>query len=172
MDHGLFKSAENAAQEIKKVASRIHVLVSDAGVMCIPDRTSIEQGIEAHLAINYVGHFLLIKLLIEQLISSEASLVQGRVINVSSSAHTASPFRFSDPRFIESSDLLPNQEHSREPCKVFDIPWETGYSPLMAYAQSKISMILHAKAISSGVFEEGITALSLNPGGKCNPPIP
>ncbi|WJG35759.1 uncharacterized protein FOBCDRAFT_99364, partial [Fusarium oxysporum Fo47] len=67
MDLSLTKSVENAAQEIKKVASRIHVLVNNAGVMCIPDRTLTEPGIEAHLAINYVGHFLLAKLLAERL---------------------------------------------------------------------------------------------------------
>ncbi|KAG4259348.1 hypothetical protein FPRO03_13024 [Fusarium proliferatum] len=78
MDLASTKSVENAAQEIKKVASRIHVLVNNAGVMCIQDRTLIEPGIEAHLAINYVGHFLLAKLLAEHLRSPEAS---GRVIN-------------------------------------------------------------------------------------------
>nr|DAD54582.1 TPA_asm: oxidoreductase [Fusarium equiseti] len=171
MDLALPKSVENAAQEIKKVASRVHVLVNNAGVMCIPDRTLTEKGIEAHLAINYVGHFLLTKLLAEQMSSTDSSPVQGRVINVSSSAHTVSPFRFGDPHFIGSSDLLPDEEPSREACKAFGIPWETSYSPLVAYAQSKTAVILHAKAISSGVLRDGITAFSVNPGGKWNPTI-
>ncbi|KAF4415040.1 retinol dehydrogenase 13 [Fusarium acutatum] len=163
MDLTLTKSVENAAQEIKKVASRMHVLVNNAGVMCIPDRTLTELGIEAHFAINYVGHFLLTKLLAEHLRSPEAS---GRVINVSSSAHTVSPFRFGDPHFIRSSDLPPDQEPSREACRAFDIPWESGYSPLVAYAQSKTAVTLNARAISSGVLKDGITAFSGNPGGE------
>ncbi|KAF5543111.1 retinol dehydrogenase 13 [Fusarium mexicanum] len=163
MDLALTKSVENAAQEIKKVASRIHVLVNNAGVMCIPDRTLTESGIEVHLAVNYVGHFLLAKLLAEPLRSPEAS---GRVINVSSSAHTVSPFRFSDPHFIGSSVLPPDQQPSRAACRAFDIPWESGYSPLVAYAQSKTAVTLHARAISSGVLKDGITGFSVNPGGK------
>ncbi|RGP71761.1 short-chain dehydrogenase tic chloroplastic, partial [Fusarium sporotrichioides] len=94
-------------------------------------------------------------LLAGKLSSSEASPVQRRVINVSSSAHTISRFRSSDPHFIGSSDLLPDEEPSREARKACDIPWGTGCSLLMAYAQSKTSLILHAKAISSGVLEEG-----------------
>ncbi|KAF5630180.1 retinol dehydrogenase 13 [Fusarium sp. NRRL 25303] len=163
MDFASRKSVENAAQEIKKVAARIHVLVNNAGVMCIPDRTLIEPGIEAHLAINYVGHFLLAKLLAEHLRSPEASR---RVINVSSSAHPVSPFRFGDPHFVGSSDLYPDQEPSREACRAFDIPWESGYSPLVAYAQSKTAVTFHAMAISSGILKDGIIAFSVNAGGE------
>ncbi|KAG5747132.1 hypothetical protein H9Q69_009306 [Fusarium xylarioides] len=75
MDLSLTKSVENAVQEIQKVASSIHVLVNNAGVMCIPDRTLTETGIEAHLVINYVGHFLLTKLLAECLRLTEAPIV-------------------------------------------------------------------------------------------------
>ncbi|KAF5703468.1 retinol dehydrogenase 13 [Fusarium globosum] len=163
MDLALIKSVENAARKIKKIASRIHVLVNNAGVMSIPDRTLTEQGIEAHLAINYVGHFLLTELLAEHLRSPEAS---GRVINISSSAHTVSPFRFDDPHLIGSSNLPPDQQPSREACRAFGIPWESGYSPLVAYAQSKTAVILHARAISSGALRDGITAFSVTPGGK------
>ncbi|KAF5659333.1 retinol dehydrogenase 13 [Fusarium denticulatum] len=161
MDLASTKSVENAVQEIEKIASRIHVLVNNAGVMCIPDRTLTETGIQAHLAINYLGHFLLAKLLAEHLSSPEAS---GRVINVSSSAHAVSPFRFGDPHFFGSSDLPPDEEPSRDACLAFGIPWESGYSPLVAYAQSKTAVILHARAISCGVLKDGITAFSVNPG--------
>ncbi|EWZ28104.1 hypothetical protein FOZG_18171 [Fusarium oxysporum Fo47] len=88
MDLSLTKSVENAAQEIKKVASRIHVLVNNAGVMCIPDRTLTEPGIEAHLAINYVGHFLLAKLLAEHTRTVTAYLVGATLILNSSTRET------------------------------------------------------------------------------------
>ncbi|KAF5578548.1 short-chain dehydrogenase [Fusarium subglutinans] len=131
--------------------------------MYIPDRTLTESGNEAHLAINYVGHFLRAKLLVEHL---RSPVVSGRVINVSSSAHTVSPFRFSDPHFIGSSDLPPDQEPSREACRAFGIPWESGYSPLVVYALPKTAVTLRARAILSGVLKDAITAFSVNSGGK------
>lgn len=102
MDLASRESVREAAAEIARLSDRVHVLVNNAGVMCIPSRTLTSDGIETHLAVNYVGPFLLTRLIAKQLAAD-----RGRVVNVSSSAHAVSPFRFSDAQFDTDTDTRP-----------------------------------------------------------------
>lgn len=159
------ESVRQAADEIGRLCDRVHVLVNNAGVMCIPHRTVTGDGTEMHLAVNYVGPFLLTRLIGKQLAAADP----GRVVNVSSSSHTVSPFRFSDAQFDTPPATLPLREQPiPEACRHFGIPCTAGYAPLVAYGQSKTAGILHAKAIAGGAMGSRILAYSVNPGGKTN----
>lgn len=157
-----------ASSEIKQLCTSIDLLVNNAGVMCFPRHCLTEDDVEIHLAVNYIGHFLLTKLLAEQLVGPASSPGKGRIVNVSSSAHTVSPFRFSDPNFIQPTTLSQDEQPSHSACKAFGISWVTDYAPLVAYAQSKTAVILHAKAVVAGALGDRIAAHSANPGGKQN----
>jgi NAD(P)-dependent dehydrogenase (short-subunit alcohol dehydrogenase family) len=164
MDLASNESVKKAADEIEQFCAAgsgcIDILVNNAGVMCLPERQVTEEGIESHLQVNYVGHYLLTRLLLARLAKSPGG---GRIVNVSSSAHEISPFRFSDPAFEKADDLAEEEQPLKNVCDHFDTPWTLGYSPLIAYGQSKAAVALHAVALSQSV-GKGITAISVNPG--------
>ena len=62
------------------ITQPIAILVNNAGVMALPRRTVTEDGFEAQLATNHLGHFALVHALRDH-------LRHGRVIPVSSVAH-------------------------------------------------------------------------------------
>ena len=72
-----FEQVEKLANEIKEV----DVLINNAGQMGPPFSLS-KQGHELQMAANYLGHFLLTKLLWQKLEQSS-----GRVVNLSSTVH-------------------------------------------------------------------------------------
>lgn len=164
MDLASNESVKKAADKIDQFCAEdsgcIDILVNNAGVMCLPERQVTQEGIESHLQVNYVGHYLLTRLLLARLASSPGG---GRVVNVSSSAHEISPFRFSDPAFSKAEGLAQDEQPLKDVCKHFDTPWTLDYSPLIAYGQSKAAVALHAVALSQSV-GKGIIAISVNPG--------
>ncbi|MFC9887017.1 SDR family NAD(P)-dependent oxidoreductase [Streptomyces pilosus] len=114
----------------------LDILVANAGIMALPDRTLTAGGWEAQLATNYLGHFALATGLHPSLREAGSA----RVVVVSSGAHLGAPFDFGDPHF------------ERRP---YD-PWE-------AYGQSKSADVLFAVGARRWS-ADGITANALNPG--------
>ena len=85
-DVGTYRSDLSLLGEVRKLAhdisdreDRLDVLINNVGVL-LPDRTETAEGLEATLATNLAGHFLLTNLLIPKLKESSPS----RIINVSS----------------------------------------------------------------------------------------
>ncbi|KAJ5175703.1 Retinol dehydrogenase [Penicillium canariense] len=160
LDLASFRSVRKAAAHIKLISSNaVDVLINNAGVMCVPEHTLTEDKFELHLAVNYMGPFLLARLLAEPLAAAK-----GRIVNVASSTHMVSPFRLSDPNFIGSNTLPAAEEPSKDASEAIGVPWTCGYSPVVAYAQSKTATILHAKAIAHGALSNSVQAFSVNPG--------
>ncbi len=64
----------------------IDLLINNAGVMNLPERTLSPEGIEMHLATNHVGHFLFTNQILPKLIAAAKDSPRGfvRVINISS----------------------------------------------------------------------------------------
>ena len=62
-----FSSIRECASEIKEKEKCIDGLLNNAGVMYAPKSVS-QDGIEIHWAVNHLGHYLLTKLLKDQLI--------------------------------------------------------------------------------------------------------
>lgn len=137
-DLGVLASVRRGAEALLALAPQLHVLVNNAGIFA-NERVVTADGIEATLAVNFVGPFLLTHLVTPRLIAS-ASAMPSRVINVSSIAHTRGKIQ------------MGNFQLERD--------W-TGYA---AYAQSKLANVMHAIGIAARNDPAQLVAYSLHPG--------
>lgn len=104
-----------AAFQEKHQRHGLDILINNAGVM-LNDKGSTSDGLEATMATNHYGHFLLTLLLFPEL----EKVADGRIVNVSSSLHKVpSSFNFEDPLYEA-----------------------TPYTLFGAYAQSKLANVL------------------------------
>ena len=120
----------------------LDLLVNNAGVMAVQDRTFSDLGWETQLATNFLGHLALTTGLHRALAHADGA----RVVSVSSSGHLFSPVVFDDLHFR----FRP-------------------YDPVQAYGQSKTAVILFAVAASARWADDGITVNTLNPGAIATP---
>ena len=116
----------------------LDILINNAGVMAIPERTLTPEGVELHFATNHLGHFALATGLYDALRSSGVA----RVVSLSSSAHLYCPVLFDDPAFA----FVP-------------------YSPFVGYGQSKTANVLFAVEANRRWQRDGITVNAVMPGG-------
>ena len=71
---------------------KLDTLMLNAGIMALPDRQETAQGHEKQFGVNHLGHFLLTKLLMMKVNASQ----EGRIIVLSSLAHTKGKIKFDD----------------------------------------------------------------------------
>uniref|UniRef100_A0A7N1A023 Short-chain dehydrogenase TIC 32, chloroplastic-like n=1 Tax=Kalanchoe fedtschenkoi TaxID=63787 RepID=A0A7N1A023_KALFE len=148
LDLSSIGSVKNFASQFKSTGLPLNLLINNAGISMVPYNLSVD-GIELQFATNYVGHFLLTNLLLDTMKeTSRRSNVEGRILNITSTAH----FTF----------------HKEGICfeKLSDKARYTGYGRFSAYRVSKLANILHANELSRRLREEGanVTANSLHPG--------
>ncbi|KAF2758647.1 NAD(P)-binding protein [Pseudovirgaria hyperparasitica] len=145
IDLASLASVRKAAQEFLSKESKLNILINNAGVMAIPERTLSIDGHEQQFAANYLGHFLLFQLLKSTLLSSASPGSDSRVVVVSSSGHRTQPPQFQDLTF------------------------EKNYSPWGAYGQAKTATIWMSNEIFRRYSSQHLTSTSLNPGGIWTP---
>jgi NAD(P)-dependent dehydrogenase (short-subunit alcohol dehydrogenase family) len=116
----------------------LDILINNAGVMAIPDRTLTPRGDELHFATNHLGHFQLATGLHPALRASG----RARVVSLSSTAHLYCPVLFDDPTFA----FVP-------------------YSPFLGYGQSKTANVLFAVEANRRWERDDITVNAVMPGG-------
>lgn len=126
-------SVAQAAAGLKTVP-QIDVLINNAGGLT-SSRETTTDGFEMQFQMNHLGHFLLTKMLLPQLIASKA-----KVINVSSEAHRAGKI-----------DLQ-------------NLQLSNGWSAFGAYANAKLCNVLFTKALHEQYQSQGLTAYALHPG--------
>jgi len=114
----------------------IDVLLCNAGIMALPERT-IVHGQELQFLTNHVGHFILVTGLLPQLRDD------GRIVMLSSAAHTRAP-----AAGIQFDDLT----------------FSAGYRPWTAYGQSKLANLLFARSLARRLRGTGQTANAVHPG--------
>jgi len=114
---------------------RIDMIVANAGIMALPS-LELVRGVEKQFATNHLGHFLLVNLLIPLLAPG------ARIVIVSSAAHRQAP---------------------RSGIDFDNLDGAKGYSPWIAYGQSKLANILFATALATRL-PEGMVANALHPG--------
>jgi NAD(P)-dependent dehydrogenase (short-subunit alcohol dehydrogenase family) len=124
--------------------------------MGFPARRLSKEGIEMHLATNFLGHFLLTNLLYPILTPSSS-----RVINTISGGYMVTPFHFSDYNFSLPVSSLPSSEQPDEAAiQMLGIPdyfsTKETYVPLIAYLHSNMANGLFSTALA----EKGIQAFS------------
>lgn len=139
------KSIREFADNFIALNLPLNILINNAGIMFCPFHLS-QDGIEAQFATNHIGHFLLTNLLLDKMKNTaKATGIQGRIVNLSSIAHS----------------------HCYKNGIRFDkISEKSGYNDKRAYGQSKLANILHANELSRRLQEEGvnITVNSVHPG--------
>jgi NAD(P)-dependent dehydrogenase (short-subunit alcohol dehydrogenase family) len=114
----------------------LHILVNNAGVMALPERTTTPEGWEAQFATNHLGHAALTLGLHDALAAAHGA----QVVVVSSGAHLMSPVVFDDIHFTSRP-----------------------YDAWSAYGQSKTA-ILFTVATAKKWAADAITANALHPG--------
>ncbi|XP_056610611.1 dehydrogenase/reductase SDR family member on chromosome X-like isoform X1 [Triplophysa dalaica] len=95
LDVSCLRSVREFVRRFKDRGRPLHVLINNAGVMLLPEGRTAD-GFETHFATNYLGHFLLTRLLLETLVHSGKDESYSRILNVSSSAHHAADLRLHD----------------------------------------------------------------------------
>ncbi|KAJ0414917.1 NAD(P)-binding protein [Aspergillus carlsbadensis] len=113
MDLSSQESVRSAAATLNSNAEipSIDILINNAGVMDIPERTLSKDGSEISFATNHIRHFLFTKLITEKLIAaSKSSQGPVRIINLTSFGHQFSPIRFSDINFTKKAADLAEEE--------------------------------------------------------------
>ncbi|WP_248962048.1 oxidoreductase [Sphaerisporangium perillae] len=108
-------SVRSFAETVIADGTPVDVLVNNAGIMMCP-RSLTKQGFELQFATNHLGHFALTGLLLGTMKSGS----DARVVTISSTLHRRGSINFDD------------------------INSERKYSPMGAYAQSKIANVLFA----------------------------
>ena len=136
LDLSSFESIRNFAGEISRDIDRIDVLLNNAGIM--PKQLQMtEDGFEAQIGVNHLGHYLLTRLLLPKLQAGN----EARIIHVSSMLHTRGNIDFENFR------------------------GEKGYKTFDAYYQSKLANILFSNELARRLEGSPVTSNALHPGG-------
>lgn len=91
LDLGSFESIRRCATEFLAREKRLDILMLNAGIMRVATGIT-KEGYESHFGINYVGHALLIKLLMPLVLrTAEISSGRPRVVVVSSEGWAMAP---------------------------------------------------------------------------------
>lgn len=131
------KSVREFAGEIAKEETKIDVLINNAGILAPAKKIITEDGFELTFATNYFGHFLLTNLLLDLLKKSES----GRIVSLSSTAHTMGYLN------LEDKDFHKNYYH---------------WGPY--YGHTKLAICLFVRELSKRLAGTGVTINSVHPG--------
>jgi len=123
------------ADRFKQRYPRLDVLINNAGVF-LPKRTETSDGFETTYQINYLAHFALTNLLLEELQKSP----QGRIINLSSSVYAVGRF------------------------DVHNLQSERRFSVLGTYAASKLYLLMFTRELATRLAGTRVTANAVHPG--------
>lgn len=116
----------------------IHLLMNVAGVMALPERTKTVDGFEMHMGTNFLGHFALTVRLLAALRAGRA-----RVVTVSALVGRLKMAQI-DPDDIQAEG---------QP-----------YTPMGAYARSKLADIMFAVELQRRAAATGVTSVAVDPG--------
>src|ERR1700756_6029938 len=116
----------------------IDILINNAGVMTPPERDTTEDGFELQFGSNHLGHFALTAHLLPLLRAAQ----RARVVSLSSVAARGGRIHFDDPQF------------------------EKSYTPMRAYGQSKLAVLMFARELDRRSKEAGwgIVSNAAHPG--------
>jgi NAD(P)-dependent dehydrogenase (short-subunit alcohol dehydrogenase family) len=133
LDLGDLGCVSSAAGEVLARHRSVDLLVNNAGVMAMPQRTTAD-GFELQLGVNHLGHWALTAHLLPALLRAPAA----RVVTVTSTArHRARPLDPADP-------------HLRR-----------DYGPWAAYARSKMANLHFGLGLQQRFAAAGVAAASL-----------
>ncbi|XP_062074668.1 short-chain dehydrogenase TIC 32 B, chloroplastic isoform X2 [Humulus lupulus] len=147
LDLSSLNSVRRFVAEFDALQLPLNLLINNAGKFAHEHGIS-EDGIEMTFATNYLGHFLLTKLLLKNMIeTAKVSGIQGRIVNVSSTVHGW--FTGDTLRYL--GEISRNKRH---------------YDATRAYALSKLANVLHTKELARRLekMEANVTVNCVHPG--------
>ncbi|KAB5576667.1 hypothetical protein PHYPO_G00200320 [Pangasianodon hypophthalmus] len=133
-------SVREFVRRFKERKLPLHILINNAAVMLVPEEKT-DDGFEPHFSVNYLGHFLLTRLLLDTLMHSGTEECS-RVISICSSAHRVSDRNLQDFRSTQD------------------------YSSHASYARSKLAQLLFTYHLHQELRSGGyaVTANAVDPG--------
>ncbi|QHS11339.1 oxidoreductase [Sinimarinibacterium sp. NLF-5-8] len=133
LDLANLASVRAAAQTFKKTYSQLDLLINNAGIMGVPQSTTVD-GFETQFGTNHLGHFALNGLLMDRIMAT----AQARVVTVASIA--------------ANSGTLPMD----------DLNWQRRkYSRGGAYAQAKLANLVYGLELQRRLQAAGSSAISV-----------
>jgi NAD(P)-dependent dehydrogenase (short-subunit alcohol dehydrogenase family) len=141
LDLNSLESVRKCAEDLLSKSSTLDIIINNAGIMALPERTPTADGFEAQFGTNHLAHFLLFQLLKPTLLKSATPEFASRVVCVSSSGHRRSAVHLDD------------------------LQLEKSYDPWTGYGQSKTANIYMANEIERRYGSRGLHGYSLHPGG-------
>jgi NAD(P)-dependent dehydrogenase (short-subunit alcohol dehydrogenase family) len=132
-------SVRAAADDVNDRFGRLDLLINNAGVMALPQRTTVD-GFEMQFGTNHLGHFALTGLLLDRLNTTPGA----RVVSVSSQAHRIGRIDFDD------------------------LGAARGYHRWLRYGQSKVANLLFTYELQRRLAGSGTStiAVACHPGGS------
>jgi len=131
-DFSSLDAVHKLAQRILSDEDRLEVLINNAGII-VQERKESEDGYELTLAVNYLSHFLLTRLLLPLLEYSSPS----RIVNVASAGQSR----------VDFSNLM----------------LEQGYDAMKAYSQSKLAQVMFTFELAERLADTGVSVNALHP---------
>ncbi|KAK9161069.1 hypothetical protein Syun_007410 [Stephania yunnanensis] len=147
LDLSSLSSVTTFVSDFESLNLPLNLLINNAGKFS-HDYAISEDGIEMTFATNYLGHFLLTKLLLRKMMeTAKETGIRGRIVNVSSSIH--SWFSGDGLRYLQ---LITNKR--------------SHYDATRAYALSKLANVLHIKELAHRLkkMEANVSAYCVHPG--------
>ena len=133
LDLASLDSVRTCGDRIAAEHRKIDLLVNNAGVMGIPERTT-SDGFEMQLGVNHLGHFVLTRRLLHSILEAPAA----RVVSVTSFAR------------LIGRPVQPDNPHLRG-----------RYGPWRAYNQAKLANVQFAFELQRRLESAGASVLSL-----------
>lgn len=148
VDLASLASVRRMAASFKQSHKQLDVLILNAGVSSLPQRTLTEDGLEMQFQVNYLSHFLMTNLLIDELRAAPAPRILS-VASVASYLPTAA---------VQLDDLQRGRPGSYGSC--------TTPVDCFSYHQSKNAQLLFTRELQRrlGGSESRATAVSVHPG--------
>jgi NAD(P)-dependent dehydrogenase (short-subunit alcohol dehydrogenase family) len=142
LDLASLESVRRASDELSSRHDHIDVLVNNAGLV-LGDRRTTEDGFEATLGVNHLGHFLWTLRLLDRVKAAASNGgAPGRIVNLASDAHRSS-------KGLDFDDLM----RERRP-----------YEGFPAYCDSKLANILFTRELARRLEGEGVVVHAVHPG--------
>ena len=132
-----FDSVVQCASQVRAAGKPLDMLICNAGA--IFNELWQVNGIESHLVVNHLGHFLLVNHLLDLVVAAP----QGRIVIVGSRAHNSAP-----DSGIQFDDLS----------------GESWFETQMAYGHSKLANGLHSLELSRRLAGTNATSNVIHPG--------
>ncbi|KAJ8703451.1 hypothetical protein PTI98_002072 [Pleurotus ostreatus] len=162
-DLGNLKEVRSVAEQIKKDEGRLDILVAAAGVG-VNKFDETKDGIDRHLGVNHLGHFLLINRLLPLMIETSkfptlnaAQARVPRIVTISSELHRTAPgsIKFSNKAEVASTGASKETNESKD------------LSANSLYARTKVANILFTRRLVDSVLAPNninVMALATHPG--------